>query len=89
MHLFFVKYNYNDKLKGNEAVSICSTHEREELLGRKTCTIKLQGGPRHRSVFKIKMFFEKHNGGMDCIHISQNGDRLLAIVATIMNLRMP
>jgi hypothetical protein len=47
------------------------------------------GRPRHRQD-NIKMDLRETGwGGMDCIHLAQNGDQWWALINMVMNVRVP
>jgi hypothetical protein len=47
------------------------------------------GRPRRRWEDNLKLALEVGCGGMDCIELAQDRDRLRAIVNAVMNLRVP
>jgi hypothetical protein len=47
------------------------------------------GSPRRRLRIILKCIFEKWDGDIDWIDVAQGRDRWLALVNTMMNLRVP
>jgi hypothetical protein len=85
---------YNDQIKEDEMGRACSTHGEKRnayriLVGKPEEKISL-GRPRRRWEDNIKTDFRERGwDGMVCIYLAQDRDQWMALVNTVMNLRVP
>ena len=93
--VLLTQYFSGDKIEKNEMGGACSTYERErrsvyKVLVGKPEVKRPPGRPRLRWEDNIKMpLQEVGRGDMDWIDLAEDGDRWLAVVKAVMNIRIP